>query len=68
MNQPEYYYNTKTGEVEVGKESSWMNLMGPYASEEEARNALKTAQERNEQADAEEKAWEDDWDDDNDDN
>lgn len=62
----EYYYNTKTGEVEEGKRSGWMDLMGPYDTEEEARNALKTAAERNEQADAEEEAW-NEWDEDGED-
>ena len=60
MADPEYYYNTETGEVEEGRQSSWMDLMGPYATREEAAAALDKAKARNEAADAEQKAW-DDW-------
>lgn len=63
----EYWYNTKTGQVEVGRQSGWTDLMGPYATEEDARNALTRASDRNEQFDEEEEAWEDDWDDESDD-
>lgn len=58
----EYWYNTKTGQVEIGRQSGWTDLMGPYATEEEARNALASAKARNEQFDEDEEAWEDDWD------
>ncbi|WP_349827720.1 hypothetical protein [Brevibacterium litoralis] len=50
-----YWFNTRTRTVEKGKKSAWENRMGPYDTEEEARNALGTAAERT--AD-----WEaDDW-------
>lgn len=49
----QYWYNTRTGEVETGHKSSWTNLMGPYASRQEAQNALNHAKSRNED-------WEDD--------
>ena len=54
------YYNPSTGEVNQGKESGWDDRMGPYDTEEEARNALGIANQRNEQADKAEEA-DDDW-------
>lgn len=63
MANREYWYNTKTGEVELGRQSGWMDLMGPYSTEEAARNALRTAAERSEAFDAAEEEWEDEWDD-----
>ena len=62
----EYWYNTRTGEVEIGRQSGWTDLMGPYSTEEEARSALTTAAQRNETFDEEGDAWEDDWKDDED--
>jgi hypothetical protein len=47
-----YWYNTKTGEVEQGHRSSWTNLMGPYATREEAEHALSRARSRNEEWEA----------------
>lgn len=63
MANPEYWYNTKTGEVEKGRQSGWTDLMGPYPTEEEVRNALTTAAKRNEAFESEEEAWEEDWED-----
>ena len=40
-----------TGKVEVGPQSDWTQLIGPYASREEAEHALEKVHERN-------KAWE----------
>lgn len=60
----QFYYNTKTGEVEEGKQSSFANRMGPYDTREEAAKALEKAQERNEAWEAENECWDDDdWDD-----
>ncbi|MDD7583130.1 hypothetical protein ACEE23_05570 [Corynebacterium sp. 32222D000AT] len=56
----QWYFNPSTGEVTQGPQDSWDNRMGPYSSEEEARNALKTAAERNAAADEAEEV-EDDW-------
>ena len=64
MANREYWYNTKTGKVEEGRQSVWTQLMGPYKTEEEARNALETAAERNESFEAEEEQWEEEWKDD----
>lgn len=44
----EYYFNTKTRQVEVGKPSSWTNRMGPYPTKEAAEKALQIAQVRTE--------------------
>ncbi len=48
----EYYYNTRTHEVEEGRRSDWSQLMGPYATREEAEGALERAQARNERWEA----------------
>lgn len=56
MSANNWYYNPATGEVMQGTMRSWSNRMGPYSSEEEARNALNIAAARNEAAAAEEEA------------
>lgn len=48
----EYFYNTRTHEVEEGRRSDWSQVMGPYATREEAERALETARSRNEAWDA----------------
>jgi hypothetical protein len=55
----EWYYNTKTGEVEPYSGAKSGDRLGPYKSAEEAARALEKVQERNE-------AWDNDpkWDDD----
>ena len=50
---PKYWFNTKTGQVEEGHQSSWSYLMGPYDTPEEAANALDSARRRSD-------AWDDD--------
>ncbi|MCI6206665.1 MAG: hypothetical protein SPK00_04900 [Corynebacterium glucuronolyticum] len=55
-----WYYNVETGDVQQGKQASWDNRMGPYDTEEEARQALTTAAERNKSADKQEEA-DDNW-------
>lgn len=52
----EFYFNTKTGEVEVGKPSSWSHRMGPYPTREAAERALQTAHVRTEAWDEESSA------------
>jgi len=53
MDEPrgDYWYNLVTGKVEVGAQSDWTQLIGPYASREEAEHAIEKVHERN-------KAWE----------
>jgi len=55
-----YWYNTKTGRVEKGRQSSWENRMGPYDTEAEARRALDTAAAKSAQWEREDAKWEDD--------
>lgn len=60
MAADKWYFDTKTGEVTKGKAHGWVNRMGPYDSEEEARNAFAIAKERNKAAEAYDE--QDDWD------
>ncbi|PPG39250.1 hypothetical protein [Pseudoclavibacter sp. RFBA6] len=54
----EFWYNSRTGEVEAGKQSLGSELVGPFASEAEAKRAPEKLQERA-RAWAEEEADED---------
>lgn len=56
----EYYFNTRTRMVEKGRVSAWDHLMGPYATEEEAQQALEKAQARVEEWDEADEKWRDD--------
>ena len=60
MSDEQFYYNPETGEVTQGKVDSWDNRMGPYATREEAEQALSIAAERTKRADAAEDA-DDNW-------
>ena len=51
----EFYFNTKTHQVEVGKPSSWTHRMGPYPTREAAERALQIAQVRTQAWDEENK-------------
>ena len=53
------YYNLSTGAVEEGRQSPGSELMGPYATRQEAERALKTAASRNEKWEQDDDAWED---------
>ncbi|WP_405057569.1 hypothetical protein OG474_33230 [Kribbella sp. NBC_01505] len=44
----EWYYNTKTGEVEPYQGAKSGDRLGPYSSREEAARALEIVQARNE--------------------
>ena len=55
-----YYYNTRTGEVEQGYASSWSDRMGPYATREEAENALALADRRNASWEQGDREWDGD--------
>lgn len=52
-----WYYNTRTGDVEYGKLSSFTHRMGPYDTREDAERALKIARARNDIWEAEDKEW-----------
>ncbi|MDO5662408.1 MAG: SPOR domain-containing protein [Brachybacterium sp.] len=58
----EYYFNIVTHQVEEGRQSHGSDLMGPYASREEAARALENARERNVQWDDEDREWNEDED------
>ncbi|WP_262348428.1 SPOR domain-containing protein [Cellulosimicrobium cellulans] len=51
----EFYYNTETGQVEQGKQSTWSHLMGPYPTREAAQHALDKARARTEAWDEEDR-------------
>ncbi|MEP7764220.1 SPOR domain-containing protein [Sanguibacter sp. 25GB23B1] len=51
----EFYFNTKTRQVEEGKPSSWTNRMGPYPTREAAARALEKAERRTEAWDEEDR-------------
>ncbi|GAA4432928.1 hypothetical protein GCM10023169_39270 [Georgenia halophila] len=53
----QWYYDLGTKQVVQGKVRGATNRMGPYASAEEAAQAMKHADERNEEWTEEEKAW-----------
>lgn len=55
----EFYYNLTNGTVEEGRQSHGSELMGPYASREEAQRALDKAAARNEKWEDEDEKWED---------
>ena len=55
--EEQYWYNTETRAVEVGRRSSWSHLMGPYSTRAEAERALESARSRNESWDKEDDDW-----------
>ncbi len=55
--ETEFWFNTKTREVEEGKRSSWENLMGPYPTRAEAEQALEKAAQRTQDWDEDDKEW-----------
>ncbi len=58
MEQPQYWYNTATGQVETeANRSRGEVLMGPYPTFDEAARALQTARERTEKWDDEDRRW-----------
>ena len=54
-----FYYNIKTGSVEREGESKAKDLLGPFATSEEAANALETIRQREERKSAEDRDWRD---------
>lgn len=57
-----FYFNTKTQQVEQGRQSPGHLRMGPYATYEEAAAALETAHEHSAAWDEEDRAWKEEWD------
>jgi hypothetical protein len=56
---PEFWFNTTTGQVEEGAQSPSHQLMGPYPTAEQAARALEIAARRTQAADDEDEAWDD---------
>lgn len=57
----EFYYNLSTGQVEeLAEKGQSKDLLGPYATREEATAALETARRRTEEADEADRRWRDD--------
>ncbi len=55
-----FWYNVDTGQVESDdNRSRGEQVLGPYATEAEARAALDTAHKKTEQWDAQDRAWRD---------
>jgi hypothetical protein len=58
MEQPRFWYNTRTGQVETDEDKGQgKDLMGPYATREEAAHAFETARERTEAWDEADRRW-----------
>lgn len=56
-----FWFNINTGKVETDENRGpGEDLMGPYATEEEATHALETARAKTERWDEEDRAWDDD--------
>lgn len=55
----QYWYNIETGKVETDETRSRNDeVMGPYASEDEAASALESARAKTEKWDEEDREWE----------
>jgi hypothetical protein len=58
MEQPQFWYNTRTGQVETDVDKGQgKDLMGPYGTREEAAQALESARRRTEAWDEEDRRW-----------
>ncbi|MCB2175659.1 MAG: hypothetical protein KQH57_07620 [Actinomycetales bacterium] len=53
----EYWFNLETGQVEVGRQSPWDKVMGPYPTYAAASRALEKAHERAEDWDEDDREW-----------
>lgn len=55
---PQFFFNTRTGQVETLKDKSQSkDLLGPYPTREAAEAALETARARTEAWDDEDRRW-----------
>jgi hypothetical protein len=58
MEQPQVWFNTQTGQVETDEDKGQgKDLMGPYATREEAAGALDAARRRTEAWDEDDRRW-----------
>lgn len=53
----EFWYNLNTHEVEIGPQSDYTQLMGPYTSREDAARALQAAAEKTKKWDEDERRY-----------
>lgn len=53
----EFWFNVATKQVEEGHQSNSTDLMGPYATRQDAQRALDAAKENTEKWDAADKEW-----------
>ncbi|WP_116205202.1 hypothetical protein [Amycolatopsis circi] len=53
----EWYYNTRTNEVEHGRQARGVDRLGPYPDEATARRALELARERTAAEDRSDAEW-----------
>ncbi|BDR53127.1 hypothetical protein KIM372_10340 [Bombiscardovia nodaiensis] len=60
--QEQWYFNTQTGQPELGKVSPLEQRMGPYPSREAAQEAWKIAKKRNKKWDEDTRKWKQAWD------
>lgn len=58
--RPQYWFDTRTGQVDVGHRKPGKTLLGPYATRAEAEAALETARRRTEAWDREDREDADD--------
>jgi hypothetical protein len=54
---PQWWFNTRTKQVEQGRQSHYSDLIGPYPTREAAAAALDTAAARNEAWDEDDEKW-----------
>jgi hypothetical protein len=58
MDEPQFWFNTRTGTVEtVHDKSQSKDVLGPYPTREAAERALQSAHERTQQWDEEDRRW-----------
>ncbi|KQB86826.1 hypothetical protein [Corynebacterium lowii] len=55
--EAQWFYHPTTGKVTQGVQGSWEDRMGPYATKEEAEQALETAAKRNSAYDVQDEDW-----------
>lgn len=55
--EAQFWFNTRTKQVEEGRQSHFTDLIGPYPTRAAAEQALQTAASRNEAWDDEDERW-----------
>ncbi len=58
MEQPQFWFNARTGTVQTNYDKSQSkDLLGPYPTHADAEHALATARQRTESWDEQDRAW-----------